>query len=72
MNCLKLFLNILSLEHFEMKCCIVFLSKFIISICLKISFIKTTYADIKIVILSNEKFYYWYKYFYSIVQLDTM
>ena len=29
MNCLKLFLNILS---FEMKCCIVFLSKFIISI----------------------------------------
>jgi len=43
----------------------------IISICLyKISFIKTTYANIKIVILSNEKFYYWYKYFYSIVQLE--
>merc|ERR1739844_270832 len=40
-----------------------------INICLKISFIKTTYADIKIVIFKNE-FYYWYKYFYSIVQLE--
>ena len=41
-----------------------------INMFIKFSFIKSTYADEKNCDFIKWKFYYWYKYFYSIIQLE--